>query len=426
MPLVVLSETARRKRAMLKWGSLGVALCGVAAVLAFVLGTGGEAGRVFARTLAYSSIGMVVAILAIDRILYLPVFEIPAAIALACLLVFAALVATFALFQQPYSRLAVLVAGVFFLLWTETGYRLIIRGRQLRLGYVDATVPSALHAGEKTANGRAEALQLIPVREVGDTQGIDGIVIDLQEKSYYERDLLIAECKLANLRIYSVERVFEFTEGRVLHDRIDDTFLEEAQGHELFGMFKRAADVVTVVLSAPIVLPLATLVALAIRLDSDGPAIFRQERVGRGGTTFRLYKFRTMRVAGDDAPAQFAQRGDPRVTRIGHVLRRFRLDELPQLWNVLRGDMSLIGPRPEQTSFVQQFVRKFPQYHYRHMVRPGLSGWAQVHHGYAASEEATSVKLQFDLYYVKHLSFSLDAVIALRTVRTILTGFGAR
>jgi lipopolysaccharide/colanic/teichoic acid biosynthesis glycosyltransferase len=167
-------------------------------------------------------------------------------------------------------------------------------------------------------------------------------------------------------------------------------------------------------------------VALAVRLDSKGPALFSQPRVGRDGAVFTLWKFRSM-VHGLQAPGvHFAQAEDPRITRVGRVLRRTRLDELPQLFNVLMGHMSLVGPRPEQAAFVRDFAATIPSYPYRHLVRPGLTGWAQVQQGYADSADATRVKLSYDLYYVAHYSLALDLLIAAKTVKTVCTGFGAR
>lgn len=166
-------------------------------------------------------------------------------------------------------------------------------------------------------------------------------------------------------------------------------------------------------------------VAAWIRRDSAGSPIFRQERIGYGGTPFTLFKFRTMRDGPDDK-ARFAAREDDRLTRVGRVLRRLRVDELPQLWNVLRGDLSLVGPRPEQGPFVERFAETIPFYNHRHLVRPGITGWAQVNFGYADNEADTVEKLSYDLYYVKHVSPWLDLEVLGRSVWTVLSGFGAR
>lgn len=187
---------------------------------------------------------------------------------------------------------------------------------------------------------------------------------------------------------------------------------------------KRIMDIGLVVFFAPVVVPIVLATALAVRVNMGGPVLFVQERVGRGGRPFRMYKFRSMRPAGDEVRTTSA--GDDRVTPLGRALRRYRLDELPQLWNVLKGDMSLIGPRPEWTPLNEAYVRQMPTYAYRNMVRPGISGWAQVRSGYAGDLEETRVKLSYDLYYVKNLSLMLDLQIILRTAWTLIAGSGAR
>jgi len=177
---------------------------------------------------------------------------------------------------------------------------------------------------------------------------------------------------------------------------------------------------------APIAAVLSLLVALLIKLESRGPVIFKQRRIGRDGHPFTLYKFRTMKVRGSDDGPSFARLGDDRLTRLGKVLRPIRLDELPQLWNIVRGDLSIVGPRPEQGPFVDRFSETIPFYTHRHLVRPGLTGWAQVNFGYADSEADTVEKLSYDLYYVKHVSPWLDLEILGRSVWTVISGFGAR
>jgi exopolysaccharide biosynthesis polyprenyl glycosylphosphotransferase len=175
-----------------------------------------------------------------------------------------------------------------------------------------------------------------------------------------------------------------------------------------------------------LVWPLVLVAAVAIRLDSPGPILFRQERVGRGGTAFAMYKFRTMRTDAEAGGVRWAQRDDPRITRVGRVLRRFRVDELPQLWNVLKGEMELVGPRPERPEFVAQLRRRIPYYDLRHIVPPGITGYAQVCYPYAASVEEAKEKLQFDLYYVRYLSLELDLYVLAMTAKVVLFGRGAR
>jgi exopolysaccharide biosynthesis polyprenyl glycosylphosphotransferase len=191
--------------------------------------------------------------------------------------------------------------------------------------------------------------------------------------------------------------------------------------------FKRVFDVVVGLLLTTVTLPLMVVTAAAIKLDSRGPAFYRQERTGLHGETFTLFKFRSMAL---DAEAggrpQWAQKRDPRITRIGAFLRASRIDELPQLFNVLRGEMSMIGPRPERPIFVEELAKVIPFYNHRTYVKPGLTGWAQVNYPYGASVEDAREKLAYDLYYVKNRGVLLDMVILLSTVRVILFGEGAR
>lgn len=192
------------------------------------------------------------------------------------------------------------------------------------------------------------------------------------------------------------------------------------------GSSSRLLDIVIVLLSFPIVLPLSILLAVFIKLDSPGPVLYWQERVGERGRPFKMVKFRSMQIDAEKDGPKFVSTTDPRVTRVGRFIRRFRLDEIPQLWNVLKGEMSFIGPRPEQVAFARAFEKELPFYSWRHLVKPGITGWAQVQDGYAAGIDDTRRKLEYDLYYVKHLSFWLDLSILIRTVGTVLTGNGAR
>jgi exopolysaccharide biosynthesis polyprenyl glycosylphosphotransferase len=189
----------------------------------------------------------------------------------------------------------------------------------------------------------------------------------------------------------------------------------------------RAISIVFGGLIAIFTAPIALLVALAIRLDSKGPIFYRQVRVGRAGKPFAMWKFRTMRVDAEAATgAVWAKKNDPRVTRIGGLLRRSRLDELPQLLNVLAGDMDLVGPRPERPEFVSTLVKQIPFYNIRHLVRPGLTGWAQIGYPYGASIEDAKQKLAYDIYYVKHASPMLDLIVLFHTAKVVVMGRGAR
>jgi len=253
------------------------------------------------------------------------------------------------------------------------------------------------------------------------------LVLDLRSALSDEMAQFVATWGLSGSPVRSIAEVYEEHLGRLPIAHI-------AHGWELttpvskneYEPLKRILDFASIVILAPVWLPLAGLIALAIRLDSPGRVVYRQVRLGRHGKPFTLYKFRTMVDNAEEDGPRFAERDDPRLTRVGRRLRRFRADELPQLWNVLRGDLSLIGPRPERPHFAAEFEREIPLFAYRTLVRPGVTGWAQVNYGYADDLADAVEKLTFDLYYVKHMSLWLDVQILGRSVWTVLSGFGAR
>jgi len=189
---------------------------------------------------------------------------------------------------------------------------------------------------------------------------------------------------------------------------------------------KRLLDIFLVVLSLPVTVPIVIVGAIVVRITMGGPAMFVQQRVGLGGEEFRIYKLRTMAMARSSEPGRATSEGDLRVTPVGRFLRRYRIDELPQLWNVLKGDMSVIGPRPEWTVLSEAYTKELPVYRYRNLVRPGITGWAQICGGYASHIDEVKNKVGYDLYYIKNFSFALDVHIIIRTVWTLWTGFGAR
>jgi exopolysaccharide biosynthesis polyprenyl glycosylphosphotransferase len=189
---------------------------------------------------------------------------------------------------------------------------------------------------------------------------------------------------------------------------------------------RRIVSTLTATAGLLLFLPFFPFVLLLVRLSSPGPVFFRQTRVGLAGRNFSVYKFRTMRTDAEAAGAKWATKNDPRVTKIGMFMRKTRLDEVPQLWNVLRGDMGFVGPRPERPEFVPWLSEQIPYFDLRHMIRPGLTGWAQVRYGYGSTLAETREKLEFDLYYIKHMSLGLDLLIMFETVKTIIRRQGAQ
>lgn len=189
---------------------------------------------------------------------------------------------------------------------------------------------------------------------------------------------------------------------------------------------KRVFDIAAAIGLLVVTAPLLLLTAIAIRLDSKGPVLYRQRRVGYGGAEFDIYKFRSMRTDAEKDGARWAATNDDRITRVGRFIRRTRIDEIPQAINILKGEMSFVGPRPERPEFVETLEREILHYHDRHFVKPGITGWAQVKHEYTASVEGARQKLTYDLFYIKHGSLLLDLMIVLMTVRVALLGIGSR
>lgn len=258
-------------------------------------------------------------------------------------------------------------------------------------------------------------------------QGIT-IAVDLRAVLSDDMAQFVSSCSMAGYPMRGLIQVYEEYTGRlpIVHLLGGWELTVPLEDRRLYVRVKRAVDTALVTLTAPLWLLLGAAIAAAVRVDSKGPVIFSQPRIGLNGKPFTLYKFRTM--VGEDDPdrPKFASHGDERLTRVGRFLRRFRIDEIPQLWNVLRGDLSLVGPRPEQAGFVEYFSRTIPFYEHRHLVRPGVTGWAQVNYGYADDEADTIDKLSYDLFYIKHVSPWLDLEILGQSVWTVLSGFGAR
>ena len=250
------------------------------------------------------------------------------------------------------------------------------------------------------------------------------IVVSLTERRgvFPVQDML--NCKLSGIEVLDAPTFYERVHHKLMIESINPSSLIFSSGFKftrIRRMTKRALDLVLGSVGLLLVAPLLPLVALAIKLDSPGPVLFTQLRVGAGDREFTIYKFRSMRAdAEKDSGAVWASTGDPRITRLGSFLRKSRIDEIPQLWNVLRGDMSLVGPRPERPEFVAELKKEIPYYSERHFVKPGVTGWAQVRYPYGASVQDAIEKLRYDLYYIKNYSLLFDLRIIWRTVGVVL------
>ena len=427
------SQRALRQQSHLGWGLLGVGMLVLAYLISLWLEQMGLATHHFGQTVLACAIPYAIAAHLLYGTAHLPAAERKPLLLVTTGLPFLLTPLAFALAQQPYSRGALLLTFVLTTFWFWLADRWFRRHRPFKLVYIDDELPARLHE-TLAALGAVQAenhLQLIrwPQHWREDPSlcpaalAVQGAVIGVQSGDAADPRTLTT-LKLHHIRLYSQEAIAESLSGRVPASKLDSQ-MWQPDGHPAYDLIKRLLDLALVLGLSPLWLPLGVLAGIAVRLDSPGPALFSQIRTGLHGRPFRIWKLRSMRNE-PLAPAQFAQKNDPRITRLGHFIRKTRLDEIPQLWNVLRGDMSLIGPRPEQEKFVQQFAQQIPSYPYRHLVRPGLTGWAQVQQGYAASTDETAVKLSFDLYYVSHYNLGMDLLIALKTVRIVLTGHGAR
>jgi sugar transferase (PEP-CTERM system associated) len=234
----------------------------------------------------------------------------------------------------------------------------------------------------------------------------------------------LLDMKLSGVVFDHLASVYEQYTGKIALENLRPSWLIFSEGFRKSAVLttvKRAADILAAAFGLILAAPVMAVVAIAVRMTSHGPALYHQERVGQHGRTFTVHKFRSMRSDAEAGTgAVWAQRNDSRVTPIGAFLRKTRLDEIPQLWNVLKGEMSLVGPRPERPEFVRMLTEQIPFYGQRHSVKPGVTGWAQVSYTYGASVEDSMEKLQYDLYYIKNLSMSLDLFVLFKTVQTVV------
>jgi sugar transferase (PEP-CTERM system associated) len=239
----------------------------------------------------------------------------------------------------------------------------------------------------------------------------------------------LLKAKMNGVRVEDATTTYERVTGKILIDDLRPSWLIFSEGFRVSRwtrLMKRSIDLPLAAALAIVSFPAMVLTALAIWLESGGPVLYCQERVGENGRLFTLCKFRSMRHDAEQAGRPvWATAGDDRITRVGRVIRKSRLDELPQLWNVVRGDMSFVGPRPERPYFVNELARAIPFYQQRHAVKPGITGWAQVKYRYGSSLEDAMEKLRYDLYYIKHLSITFDLTIVFDTVKVVLFRKGA-
>jgi sugar transferase (PEP-CTERM system associated) len=316
------------------------------------------------------------------------------------------------------SAAAVALAKELFDLRHELGVEIV--------GFVD---PDPARVGAPVLNpGVIGTIEDIP--SIVRARGVDRVVVSLADaRGKLPMDKLL-EMKLDGVSFDHLASVYEDYTGKIAVENLRPSWLIFSDGFRksrVLSAAKRVSDIGVALVGLTLAAPIGLLVAIAVKLTSRGPVFYHQARVGQHGRVFTVHKFRSMQQDAEagTGPVWASKDGDPRVTPIGRMLRRSRLDELPQLWNVLLGDMSFVGPRPERPEFVADLTKQIPFYGQRHIVRPGLTGWAQVRYTYGASTEDALQKLQYDLFYIKNLSLALDVFIMMETIKTVVLRRGA-
>ncbi len=292
------------------------------------------------------------------------------------------------------------------------------------IGYVDDDEPGTMRTGGKVLGSISR------LREIATQVGPNRIVVGMHERRNQMPVLELLELRFSGIIIEEAASCYESVCMRISTRELRPSqlvFSGELGPRQEILFLQGAYNLALAVIGTILLLPLMALVGLAVRLTSPGPMLYRQTRVGRDGKLFTVYKFRSMHQDAEAVTgAVWAAKDDPRVTPLGRYLRKLRLDELPQLFNVLRGEMALVGPRPERPEFVRTLSEKIPYYRQRHCIRPGITGWAQINHKYGDTLEDSITKLEYDLYYIKNVSLSLDAYIIFHTLKTMLLSRGSQ
>jgi sugar transferase (PEP-CTERM system associated) len=294
------------------------------------------------------------------------------------------------------------------------------------LGFVDND-PNLL--GKSLINPRVVGMTA-QLPEIVQRENVDRIVVAMGERrGQFPSEQLLDLSLSGNVSIEEGASFYERLTGRVHLDMLRPSWLifsGRGRQKRMSGIARAILHRSVALVGALLSLPIALLTALLIKLESPGPVLYKQERVGKNGRPFTIMKFRSMRMDAEKDGPVWARTEDDRTTRVGRIIRKIRVDELPQFWNILKGEMSFVGPRPERPHFVSQLAQEIPYYEQRHLIAPGLTGWAQIKYPYGSSIEDARQKLQYDLYYIKNQSLMLDAAILFETVKTILFGRGAR
>jgi lipopolysaccharide/colanic/teichoic acid biosynthesis glycosyltransferase len=382
--------------------------------------------RVTRQTHINASFGVLIAVIVgfffFERLARFPGIETVSHVFPIFAVTFLVIVSFYTLFRIDYSRLTLLTGFVACQAWFHAVYFANRWASRLEfavvpLGHINDLV-SMPHVKWSVLDGPQLA-----------DRPLSGVVADLNADLPDEWETFLAAVSLDGVPVFAARQLRESLTGRVELDHLSENHLGTLMPNSIYKDARSVADRLIALVALPILIPIFCLIALVIKSESAGPVFFRQRRTGLYGREFLVWKFRTMYV---DRPStepiadSLTMQGDPRITAVGKFLRRTRIDELPQLFNVLKGEMGWIGPRPVATVLADWFEVEVPFYRYRHIVRPGLTGWAQINQGYTSSINEEKIKLQYDLYYIKNYSFWIDALIILRTIKIIISGAGVR
>jgi lipopolysaccharide/colanic/teichoic acid biosynthesis glycosyltransferase len=325
--------------------------------------------------------------------------------------------------RLEYARSQLIAGFVLSVLWFYIVQAVVQWRQRLVIGFLPFGVINTLPSLRR--------VDWVPLSLEGyDLSRLNAVAADLRVDLPDAWERKLTDFALAGVPVFHIKHLMESLTGRVELEHLSENSFGTLVPNSSYLIVKQAADWLVALIALILLSPVFLLIAVGIRATSPGPALFCQRRIGFQGRPFTVYKFRTMRVPSEitscERTAAMTQDSDARVTRFGRLLRHTRLDELPQILNILRGEMSWIGPRPEVDVLSHWYEQKIPFYRYRHVVRPGISGWAQVMQGHVAEIEHVRSKLHYDFYYIKHFSPWIDVLIVVRTLRTMMTGFGSR
>ncbi len=428
LPAVDLDQTSRNAlhvdvlSGLLLTVGLFFALLVPAVLCYFGIGMSAQVDEVVLDTAQASVLSLAVALIIVRRILTFPLLRSITYIFIAFFAVFLGTGVFLKLFRINISSPQFYISALFSIVVVEAF--LVLRRQRFRP--VFAILPTVDDPEIATLALARRAICMTLTKVPKDISNLNGLIADLRHDIEPEWERLLALAALRGIPVFHVKQFREMLSGRVAVQHLWENTVVGSLPALVYPQIKRAVDILGSIVLLPFIAPVLLVAGVAIKLESPGPVFFRQERTGYGGRVFRIIKLRTMALGSEDAGEAFTQARDPRITRVGEVLRQYRIDELPQVFNILLGHMSWIGPRPEAVQLAQWYEREIPFYSYRHIVRPGISGWAQVNQGNVAQIDAARIKLEYDFFYIKHFSFWLDAIIVVKTIRTILFRTGAR